>query len=70
MVEGVVAVRRRGEDGAEQQARAAESDGVVEPSHQGAQAGPGVGLRLVDRRPAESQGVDVPPDRVFNPAHV
>jgi hypothetical protein len=68
VVDGVVAVRLRGEDRAERQSVAAQLEQVVEVVGQLGQPVP----RLRDRRllgAEEAQGIDVPPDGVVGPAH-
>ena len=70
VIDRVVAVRLGGEHRTEQQAVQAQLDDVVEPALEAVQAVYRRGIRVhavADRRPHESQRVDVPPDDVFRP---
>ena len=69
VVDGVVAVGLGGEDRAEQQARAAELDRIVQPALQLPQPVPDGLLRRQLRllRAGEAERVHVPPDSVIGP---
>ena len=70
VVDGVVAVRRRGEHRAEHQPVRAERHRVVQPAEQPVQPRrQRRDVRLADRRAREPQGIHVPPHRVLDPAH-